>query len=601
MADVQPRPPDDSARDPSERLDSWKEIAAYLKRDVTTVQRWEKKEGLPVHRLVHDSLGSVYAYRSELDAWRTRHEPRNAPPALEGTPISDDATRTRRWSIVLSLALAVVVVAAAWLAPGLAPAPTSAPAIHSLAVLPLRNLTGDASQEWLTDGMTEALSNTFARFGSLTVVSSTSTVRYKNSPKSIREIGRELGDVDAVVEGSVARSGDRIRVSLSVVHADTDRRLWTGAYERELADVLALYSEIALAAAQELSVAVSAVERGRLQVTHTPVPEAYEAYLRGAHLRTRSHEGGCRLAEQYLLRAIELDSQFAAPHAVLASCYVFPDRVGRPPSELLPKAKAAAERAIAMDARLGMAHYALGFLLMREAYDQRGAEAALRRAVEVEPGAGQPHVAWSEFLAVTGRTDEAIASMRRAVEISPYHLDHNVALGHLLVRVARPVDAIEQLRRVLELDANYNTAWLWIAEAHADRGEHGQAVEAYLRFLDLVVVPERAGKIRTLLSQTYAQSGWRAFWEREIEFASEENVRPGAVFQTRFDKYGGPGFVARRLTRLEAWDQVLDSLERGMAERHYLMPYVAIDPAFVPIRAHPRFRTLLERMGLLPS
>jgi TolB-like protein len=594
MSDVRLGPTDgDGKSATSDRLDSWKEIAAYLKRDVTTVQRWEKKEGLPVHRQVHDKLGSVYAYTAELEGWRKRHEAHepSAPDVVRDRP-------SRSFNMAVLAAAAFLLAIAGWLA--ITPErsePAAPPALRSLAVLPLRNLTGDASQEWLSDGMTEALSSTFARLGSLTVVSSTSTLRYKGSERSAHDIGRELGGVDALVEGSVSRSGSRVRVTLSVVHAATDRRLWSGTYERELPDVLSLYSDVALAAAREMSVVVTTDERDHLQVVHTPASAAYEEYLRGLYLRYRSHEGGCIDAEPVLLRASQADALFAAPLAVLASCYVFPDRVARPAADAFARARAAAEKAIKIDPRLGLAHLAQGYIYMRQDFDQQAAEQSFRRAVEVEPGVSQAYIALGEFLAITGRIEEGIASARRGLRLNPFVMDHHVAVGHLLLRVGRVDEAIAQLEATLALDGNYNSAWLWLAEARAAAGEQAAAVNAYLRWFQLIAQPTRAQSARAELESTFKHDGWKAFWERELVLAEEEARHPGSVYQLRHHRYAGPVFLARRAVRVGRWSDALDLLDVGIAEFHYHMPFIVCDPHFAPLRPEPRFQALVKRMG----
>ena len=261
----------ESASPPSDkRLDSWKEIAAYLNRDVTTVQRWEKREGMPVHRHLHEKRGSVYALAGELDAWvknrrlqagETDPVPGSAPPAAAGAPSREprlDAARLRsRLDLILGLATA------SWLV--LRPRPPAAqpPTIHSLAVLPLSNLSGDPSQDYLADGLTEALIGSLSEIHNLRVVSHTSVLRFSNTQLSTPQIAKMLG-VDALVEGSVIRDGNRIRVTAQLIRGATDEHFWSETYDREMRDALIMESELAQAIADKVEVTVSGDERQRL-------------------------------------------------------------------------------------------------------------------------------------------------------------------------------------------------------------------------------------------------------------------------------------------------------------------------------------------------
>ena len=270
------------------RLDSWKEIAAYLNRDVTTVQRWEKREGMPVHRHVHEKRGSVYALTEELDDWiqsRRSHvdEPEDKPAEeiAPAAPSGDDATaapRTRRWLAVAAVAC-ICLLAAVWLVLRHRATATVEPRIRSLAVLPLRNLSGDSAQDYLADGITEAIIGRLAGIHDLRVISHTSVMRFKNPQLSVPEIARTLG-VDAVVEGSVIREGDRIRVTAQLIRGATDTHFWSETYDRELGDALSLESELAQSIAEKVEVTVTGEEHQRLSSARPVVPEVYESYLK---------------------------------------------------------------------------------------------------------------------------------------------------------------------------------------------------------------------------------------------------------------------------------------------------------------------------------
>src|SRR5450755_3697747 len=263
-----------------DRLESWKEIAAYLKRDVTTVQRWEKREGMPVHRHLHDRMGSVYAFSSELDAWvqsrklldEEEKELRAERPAEGEVDVRPTGTsRTRLWIVLGGVGGIALIAVISVMLRGHS-GPTTQTKIRSLAVLPLSNLSGDSTQEYLADEMTEELCGRLARIHDLRVISRTSVMRFKGTKLSVPEIARTLG-VDALVEGSVIRQGSRIRVHAQLILGSTDEHLWSDEYDGELGDVLALQSEVAQSIARRVEVTVTGAERARLVAAHHVSPE----------------------------------------------------------------------------------------------------------------------------------------------------------------------------------------------------------------------------------------------------------------------------------------------------------------------------------------
>ena len=266
----------------SKRLDSWKEIAAYLKRDVRTVHRWEHKEGLPVHRHPHQKRGSVYAFKAELDQWWN-----NGRSRLETQPDSRPSRRHwLRWGVVLPIGMFLLVVAGlvALKLDGLRQQPRTStrPNVRSIAVLPLENLSHDPDQEYFAEGMTEALITSLGKISSLRVISRTSVLHYKGTKRPLPEIAREL-NVDAIVEGTVLRSENRVRITTNLVYAPTDRHIWAEIYERDLANILTLQDEVAEDISREIQIRVMPKPAGfasAREVNH----EAYEAYLKGTSI-----------------------------------------------------------------------------------------------------------------------------------------------------------------------------------------------------------------------------------------------------------------------------------------------------------------------------
>ena len=280
-----------SQRSSKERLDSWKEIAAYLGRDVTTAQRWEKREGMPIHRHLHDKRGSVYAMSAELDAWlQSRRasldlEEDEKEPEAEVPAVTEDdrgraaAPRARRWFALAGIAL-VGLLAVAYVISRGRTENAARPRITSLAVLPLKNLSGDPAQEYLADGMTDALIGRLSTIHDLRVISRTSVMRFKNPQMSVPEIARTL-HVDAIVEGSIIRDGNRIRVTAQLIRGATDEHFWSETYDRELQDALALQSDVAQSIAEKVEVTVTGEEHNRLATARQVAPDAYESYSKG--------------------------------------------------------------------------------------------------------------------------------------------------------------------------------------------------------------------------------------------------------------------------------------------------------------------------------
>ncbi len=318
----------------SDRLDSWKDVAAYLRRDVTTVQRWERREGLPIRRHVHDKQGSVYAFRSELDAWqRTRtaqvdaEEPRRSVAGVAEPPGPDPentsvpalpsaqqpAVRPRLWSGRFSALVGLIVFAVAAIAFGVARGrvtPSAPPAITSLVVLPLENLSGDPARAYLAAGLTEELTSRLAQLRALRVVSRTSAMAFEGRRVSLPAIGREL-QVDAAIEGTVRYQDGRVRVSIQLVHTSTDTHLWARDFERDAADLLQLQSDIAAAVADEVRVQISPDERARLASVPTVNPKAHQEYLLGRHLLWKFIEDDQPRAVEHFQRAISIAPDYA--------------------------------------------------------------------------------------------------------------------------------------------------------------------------------------------------------------------------------------------------------------------------------------------------
>src|SRR5258706_4737402 len=342
------------------RLESWKEIAAYLGRDVTTVRRWEKREGLPVRRLHHSRLGSVYAYAAELDAWRDKRvltAETDATDVRQVSAVVRSGAHARKVAALAALALALVA-GLIWLVHerSTIQRASASGGIRSLAVLPLQNFSGNPEQDYLSDGMTEALIARLSAIHALRVISRTSAMQFKGTRKSVPAIGKEL-NVDAVIEGSVLRSGDKIRISVQLIRADTDEHLWSGTYDRELQDVLTLQNEMTYGIARHIEVAVNGAQTVSTSAPRSVAPDVYEAYLKGRFALHKSGRAGLEEALQHFEAAVDTDGTFAPAYAGLAATYSALGLVfyGEPPGETRPKVLVAARKALGLDPELAEA------------------------------------------------------------------------------------------------------------------------------------------------------------------------------------------------------------------------------------------------------
>jgi TolB-like protein/Flp pilus assembly protein TadD len=377
---------------PEDRLDSWKEIATYLSRDVRTLHRWEEDEGLPVHRHLHRKGATVWARRSELDRWR-EHRRFRAPEARRSSAM----TTERRSGSAERL---------------------------MLAVLPFENLTGHPEQDYFSDGFTEELISRLARLGEqrLGVIARTSVMQYKGTRKSVETIGRELA-VDYVLEGSVRRAAHRVRITAQLIWVRDQSHVWAESYERDLRDVLRLQSEVAIAIADRITLNVPFEVRARLAANVRPVhPETYEAYLKGMFYRNRFTSEGYENALACFWQAVEHDPLDPLPWAGLALTYAMvshSDLPARQPEEAFALVKDAAMKALALDDNLAEAHVASAELKLYYEWDWEGAQAAFVRAFELNPHLAEGHRHHGWYLFLIGRRDEALAALRKAKQIEP--------------------------------------------------------------------------------------------------------------------------------------------------------------------------------------
>ena len=576
------------------RLDSWKEIAAYLHRDVTTVQRWEKREGMPVHRHLHDRSGSVYAYGSELDGWlqsrKLRSEEGKEPP-LEAAVDSQRAPRPkgtlwpRRWLVLTGIVVLSLSAITYMTTRGRAHSAIR-PKVDSLAVLPLKNLSGDPSQDYLADGMTEALIGRLSSIRQLRVISRTSVMRFKESQLSLPDIAKAL-HVDAIVEGSVIRQGSRLRVHAQLIRAATDEHFWSEQYDRELSDALALESDVAQAIAKKVEVTITGEEHLRLSASRPVSPEVYESYLRGRFTLANKSDTRAGIEESigYFEEGIKRDPTFAlnymslaAAHGELGSVYI-----GDPPAIERAKAASAARKALALDPNLLDARLLLANLQQRQ-WHWAEAEAEYKRALELNPNSAAAHAGLAGWLLCEGRTDEALAWAQRGRELDPFAVT-GINIGWILFQAHRYTDAARELRSVLAVKPD-DTGALWFLGFVLTAND--QPAEAIPYLEKALTVSDRSPGVIGVLVRAYAHAGRRADALRlltELKRRKQAGYIPAAAF---VNAYLGLGDNEEAF----AW------LEQGYKEQSNILQWLKVHPYFDPLRDDPRFRDLVRRVGL---
>jgi TolB-like protein/Tfp pilus assembly protein PilF len=466
----------------------------------------------------------------------------------------------------------------------LIPAGRVEPHVVSLVVLPLENLSNDPTQEYFSDGMTEAIIADLARLSGLRVISRTSAMTYKAARKPLPQIARELG-VDAVVEGSVARSGDRVRITAQLIDARTDRHLWAQSYERDGRDVLSLQGEVARAIAQEIQITMTPTEEASLRAARPVNRDAHESYLRGRYRVGKATEQGLRQAISDFNQAIEADPSYAPPYAGLSDAYSalrFASYL--PPHAVMPQAKAAAAKAVQLDSTLAEGHVSMAVVLMSYEFDWAGAERELRQAIDLSPNLADAHHYYALFLAGVGRHAEADAEIERARRLDPLSLWILTDAGWVYYLAREYGRMIEIDRQVIDLDPNF-----W--PAHRDLG---LGYEKVGRFADAVASLQKARELDSNSSVLEMLGGAYAAWGKPDEakkVLSELDAQAG-------QRYVCPYEVATLHLGLGDKESALQSLEKGYQDRADCMAWAGADPKLDALREDPRFEDLIRRMGI---
>ena len=502
---------------------------------------------------------------------------------LAGKPaIPKRAQSALTWKISTSVLLLLVVSLSVWKLhswnrPSLV--------IRSVAVLPLESLSSDASQDYFADGMTDELISDLGQISALRVISRTSVMVYKHARKPLPQIAREL-NVDAVVEGTVVRSGDRVRITAQLIDASSDKHLWSQSYEGELRDTLALQNQVARAIADQIRINVNPQEQAALKNVKVVNPQAYESFLKGRYFWNKRTADGLKVALAYFNQANDEDPKYAPAYSGLADTYSLLgdwQYAVMTPKEALPKAKAAATKALELDGALGEAHNSLAFCLDGFDWDFDAAGKEFRRAIELNPSYATAHHWYAWHLSLLGRYDEAIAEMRKAENLDPLSLIINADLAELLVLAHSYDESIRQSRKTIEMDPNFALAHNQLAQAYLQKHMIDEAVA------ELQKAAQLSGGSPTVmanLARAYVASGKRG---EAIKLLSGLKKRSNAT-------YSHGSEIAVIYAALGDTDQAMNWLEKGFEER--FNPGVLLRPGFDPLRSDPRFQDLARRIGL---
>jgi TolB-like protein/Flp pilus assembly protein TadD len=565
-----------------ERLDSWKEIASYLKREVRTLHRWEAHEGLPIHRHLHKERGSVYAYKSELDSWWNNRRAvleRVAPAAqAKGQP-----GRLRLISVVVGMAFLLggtIYLVGPWLWPQ-----------HGrtrkvmLAVLPFENLSGQPEEEYFSDGLTDEL---ITQLGGLEpfqlgVIARTSAMQYKHAGKSASQVGHELG-VDYILEGTVRREGNLVRVAIKLVQVTDQTQLWTESYERNLGNILAFHADMTRDVARRIQIQLAPQKQATLSAARPVNPDAYEAYLKGLYFWNKFTNPDFHKSVEYFQQAIEKDANYAPAYSGLAASYVNLVEFGEPPIDFYLKSEAAARKAIELDGTSSQAHATLAWSLIFYHHDWAAAQQSLLRAVEVNPSDSYARMLYARYLAAMGRFNEAQEQAERARQTDPVSLAANVVEAQVLFYGRQYDVALAQLTKMLEMDRNFAPTYWTLAHVYEAMGKQDEACQNMLKTFDL-----GSGHVPwfTELENVRVRSGWRAAWQQWIQ----------GVLDPRGQGYMQPYFLVEPYVDLGRDEDAITWLAKAAELHDVEIVFIKVDPRFDRLSANPRFQAIVHSLN----
>jgi len=457
--------------------------------------------------------------------------------------------------------------------------------LHSIAVLPLQNLSNDPAEDYFADGMTDELTTDLAQFGSLRVISRTSAMHYKGAGKTAPEIGRELG-VDTLIEGTVQRVGNRVRIRVQLIDSTSDRHLWARSYDHELKDVLVLQSSAARDIAEEVQGKVALPQASVPPVNPHPVqPDAYEAYLKGRYFWNKRTEDGLRKSVDYFQHAIARDPKFAAAYAGLADSYSIMGSDVLPARVASSKAHTAANRALELDPPIAEGHAELALVEFYYDWNWTRSEQEFRRAIELNPNYATAHQWYSYYLAAMGRFPEAMEEARKAQQIDPLSLSINTTLAGRYRDLGQYAQAIDLNRRTLEMDPDFAPAHIALGAAYEGQGMWLQAISEYRKAVNL---SGNSPPAWAALGYVYGVSGNQEEARKVIARLREASK---GHYVSAFD-------MAVVFAGIGDRDSAFQWLEKAYTERESQMAFLNVTRRLDPLRSDKRFSDLLRRMDL---
>jgi TolB-like protein/DNA-binding winged helix-turn-helix (wHTH) protein/Flp pilus assembly protein TadD len=497
------------------------------------------------------------------------------------------ALRSRRLWLIATALCAIAAGALVWRQWRHYPGAPAAPVIRSLAVLPLQNLSGDPSQEYFADGMTEELIGKLSKIHGLRVISRTSAMHFKNTQLSVPEIAKSLG-VDVIVEGSVIREGSQVRVHAQLIRAATDEHIWAEEYQQEYRSALAIQEEVARNIADRIEISLTPTERAGLASTHPADPKAYEDYLKGRYYFNQRTEDALNKSVGYFQEAVAKDPNYSLAYSGLADAYALLGfRGGLPSKDTLSRAKAAALRAIALNDSLAEAHASLAFIAETHEWDWGTAEREYRRALELNPGDARAHHWYAGYLMYVGRFEQGLAEEKRARDLDPLSLPVNNALAGRLLVTGRYSEALNQVQKTLELDSHFAPAHQTLGWVCLNTGKREEAIKEFQLALQLSGAEDKDRMVD--LGFAYAVSGNHEEARKILEKLKMLHDRGLASSSSVAIVYGALG----ELEEAFAW------LEKGYEEHDPELTYLKVPGRrFEPLRHDPRFQQLVRRVGL---
>jgi serine/threonine-protein kinase len=570
------------AKDPEDRYQTIKDVAIELRElrrelaDSIGVDTTVPPIGSEVTRAEATVTGTSAAVISTSPGSSSAH-------ASSAEYIVDGIKRHKLAALaaVVALVLAVVGLAAYF------HARNTEVTIDSIAVLPFENRSADAETEYLSDGLAESLIYRLSQLPNLRVTPTSVALHYKGKQADAVKAGNELG-VSAVLSGRITQRGDNLTISAELVDVRYNKLLWGEQYDRKMSDLLATQREIAREIVEKLKLKVSGEEKG-LAKHYTESNEAYQLYLRGRFYWAKRTEEGMQKSLEYFQQAIERDPNFALAYSGLADAYdllgASDASGGMPANEAMPKAKAAALKALEIDDTLAEAHVSLAHIKYYYDRDWATAEREYKRAIELNPNYPIAHQWYAVYLMSAGRFDEALAQNRRAQELDPLSLPINMTLGWVLLNARQYDQSVEQLRKTLEMDPNFMLAHHRLGLVYEQKGKYDEAIAEFRQVLNL-----SAGKPLgiTALAHAYALSGKRAEAQRTLAELQEISKR----------RYVSPASIALIYAALGDKDQAFTWLEKADKERDPNLARLTVDPRFDSLRSDPRFADLVRRVGL---